>query len=333
MDALAFLAKPPAQFGPLYVLHGDESFLKRRIILLLREKVLGPDADAGSASTLAGDQAQFAEVFDELQTAPFFAPRRLVIIEQADRFVTEFRGLLEKHVGALPASGLLVLDVKLWAATTRLAKLVDAAATLTCKAPPAYRLPAWCADWAKRQFQKQLDMPAANLLVEAAGSEMGMLDQEIQKLALFVGDRANITVEDVDRLVGQNRSGNTWKIFDALAEGQTGQALAILGRQFEQGEEVMRLLGAFGMTLRRLAQAGRLAVQGMSIGAALAQVGVPPFAVKSAEAQLRHLGRARAARLFDWLLEINLGLRGASPLSERAQMERFLLRLAQPAAK
>lgn len=333
MDALPFLAKPPAKLGPLYVLYGDEPFLKRQVLKTIRDQLLGPDAEATAVSTYAGDKANFAEVFDELQTIPFFAPRRLVVIEQADPFVTKYRALLEKRLADLPASGMLILDVKTWVSTTRLAKLVDASATLVCKALQGFRMGPWCSDWARKQYQKQLGPPAANLLVDLIGPDMGLLDQELLKLSIYVGAHPAIEPEDVDRLVGQNRAENTWKIFDALAQGQPRVALTMLDRLFEQGEEPMRLLGAFAMQLRRLAQAARLAVQGKSLGAALEQVGVPPFAVKNAEQQLRHLGRRRAARLYDWLIELNLGLRGGSPLAERTQFERFLLRFAEPAGK
>jgi hypothetical protein len=86
------------------------------------------------------------------------------------------------------------------------------------------------------------------------------------------------------------------------------------------------------MQLRRLAQAARLAAQGINLRAALGQVGVPPFAIDSAEQQLRHLTHRRALRLYDWLLEVNMDLRGGSPLPERTLLERFLLRLARPVA-
>jgi DNA polymerase-3 subunit delta len=333
MDALAFLAKPPAKPGPLYVLHGDEAFLKRQAILTIKQRALGDDADQGAASSYAGDKAEFAEVMDELTTAPFFAPRRVVVVENADPFVTRFRGLLEKKVAALPATGLLVLDVKTWPANTRLAKLVDNAATLVCKAPPPYKMAPWCSAWSASRHSKELPAAAAQLLVDLIGSEMGQLDQELEKLSIYVGERAKINVADVDKLVGQSRAENIWKIFDALAEGKPGQALGMLDRLFDQGEEPMRILGALALQLRRLAQAGRLALQGVSIGAALERAGVAPFALQGAERQLKHLGRRRLGKLYDWLMELNLGVRGDSPLPERVQFERLLVRLARPAAK
>src|SRR5262249_33707504 len=151
-----------------------------------------------------------------------------------------------------------VLDVKSWPRTTRLAKLVDTKATIECKAPAAFKLPQWCVQWAAARHQKQLTAPAAALLVELVGPEMGLLDQELLKLAVYIGDRKRIDVQDVDTLVGRSRTENTWKIFDAIAAGQSAQALALLDRLLDQGEDPHRLLGAFSMQLRRLAQASRL---------------------------------------------------------------------------
>src|ERR1700727_862693 len=104
MDALAFLGRPPASAGPLYVLHGDETFLKRQTLRAIRDLALGPDGDEQAVSVYT-DKATFAEVFDDLDTAPFFFPRRLVVIENADPFVTKYRAELETKVGSLPATG------------------------------------------------------------------------------------------------------------------------------------------------------------------------------------------------------------------------------------
>jgi DNA polymerase-3 subunit delta len=330
MDSLTYLERgSKAKVLPLYVLFGDEPFLKRQVLLALRKRALGDESDDSAVSVHPGDKANFAAVYDELETAPFFHPRRLVMVENADPFVTRFRGTLEKKVGDLPATGILVLDVKTWAANTKLYKLVGDDSAIACKAPAAYRLPQWCATWCRAQHGKELPPQAASLLVDLVGPEMGLLAQEIEKLAIFVGQRAKIDVADVDRLVGHSRSENTWKIFDAIAAGRAGEALTILERLFDQGEEPLRILGAFSMQLRRLAQAAHLSGQGRTLRTALEQAGVPPFALQGAEQQLRHLGRPRAERLYDWLLEVNVGMKGGSPLPERTLLERFIVRLAR----
>lgn len=334
MDSMAFLERiDRLKPLPLYVVHGDEAFLKAEVIRAIRKRVLDGEGDDLAVSAHEGDKAQLAEVCDELETVPFFGSRRLVIVEDADPFVTKFRAALEKKIAKLPQSGVLVLELKSFPSNTRLYKLVADESSIACKAPAAFRLPQWCGQWCPSRHGKQIANPAAALLVDLIGPEMGQLDQEMAKLSIYIGERSRIDPIDVDKLVGQSRAENTWKIFDAIGAGNSAEALAMLDRLFDQGEEPMRLLGAFSMQLRRLAQAARLAVQGKSLGAALERVGVPPFAIKNAELQLRHLGRRRALKLYDWLLELSVGFRGGSPLPERTQLERFIVQLARPEAR
>jgi len=165
--------------------------------------------------------------------------------------------------------------------------------------------------------------------VEHIGPSLGVLDQELAKLAAFVGDRKTITAEDVDVLVGRSRDAETFKIFDAIGQGRPAEALAILHRLFDQGEEPIALLGAFSWQLRKLAQAARLVKQGRPASVAMSEVGVRDFGGRG-ELLMRHLGMRRLEKLFDWLLETDLGMKGDNPLPRSVQLERLVVRLAQP---
>jgi DNA polymerase III subunit delta len=304
MDALTFLSRQPkGQPQPIYVLAGDEDFLKRQAVGVLKRWVLGEE-DAYGLSEYPADAAEWSAVRDELATLPFLGPRRLIVIENADPFVTKFRSQLEKYVAQPLSTGVLVLTVKTFPATTRLAKLLTES-TINCKSP-------------------------SQLLVDLVGTEMGLLDQELAKLAVYVGSAARIDNDDVDRLVGRSQSANVFKVFDAVGTGRAGDALAILDQLLGQGEDPFGVLGAFSWQLRRMAKAARLAISGSSMGDALDRAGVAswPEARRSAEQLLRHLGRRRASQIFDWLLEIDLGLKGSSPLPPRTLLERLLVRMA-----
>src|SRR5262249_11384936 len=160
----------------------DEDFLKRQVLAALRERVLGGDADAMGLSTHEGDEVEFSTVRGELETLPFLSLRRLVAVHNADKFVTEHRAALAKYVAHPSATGVLVLDMASWPSNTKLAKALDADATITCKALPAHRLPEWCVQRADSVFGKELVAAAATLLADLVGAEMGQLDQEMAKL-------------------------------------------------------------------------------------------------------------------------------------------------------
>ncbi len=328
MDAISFLGRTGRmEPRPVYVLHGDEDFLKRQVLLSLRIGLLGGEGDDFGWSVHGGDSAALAAIRNELETVPFFGPRRVVVVEAADSFVTRHRAHLEKYVSGPSAAGVLVLEVKSWPATTRLAKLVDNASTIVCKAPAAYRLPEWCVRWAESHHGKTLTSDAARLLVDLVGPEMGQLDQELGKLATYVGPAKKIAATDVDQLVGRSREENVFKILDAIANGESGKALTSLDRLFESGEDALRILGALSLQLRRVAQLTRLNEQGCPAAMALDQVGVPIFARQETESQLRSFGQ-HPNLLYSWLLDTDLGAKGGSQLPPRILLERLVARLA-----
>jgi DNA polymerase-3 subunit delta len=336
MDCLTFLDRlDKVRPQPVYVLHGDDEFLKRQAQLAIRRLVLGPEDDGFAHSNYSGDRASWAAVIEDLQTLPFLAPRRLVLIETADPFVSKERAKLEHYFTEVQSksvvTGVLVLDVQTWTRTTKLAKQTPDAWLLVCDAPKSHLLPNWCVQWCQKKHGKQLSAAGAKHLVDLVGTEMGLLDKEMEKLAVYVGTESRIDTKEVDVLVGQSRAEITWRIFDLISAGEPDKALTFLQRLFDQGEEPMKLLGAFSLQLRRLAQASRLNAQGVSLHESMTRAGIPNFpdARRSAEQQMRHLGRRRLDRLYDWLLETDLGMKGGSQLPPTTLMERLVIRLAR----
>ncbi len=332
MDAFAFIEKGQVkEKHPVYVLAGTERFLKRQALGLLKQALL-KDVDADLACAVyAGDTVSFAQVRDDLDALPFLAPLRWVHIQDADSFVTQHRSKLERYVEQPSRHNVLILDVKTWTSTTKLAKKVPDAATLQCKAPATGPLTQWLIRWTHQQYQKKLDPAAANLLVELIGAEMGLLDQEAAKLSVYVGEQKTITMQDIDQLVGHSRMETAWVMLDALAAGQGTKALETLHHLLRQGEEPIALLGAMGWQLRRLAQVARLRQLGVDLGSALAKVGLPPFKRDQAAQTLQRLGR-HIFQVYELLLATDLNLKSSDQLSPAALLERLVVKLALFAA-
>ncbi len=338
MDAIPFLdkiAKLPVK--PFYVLHGDEDFLKRQIKLALIPRVIGDSDPDFAIANYLGEQVEFSSIRNELDTLPFLCERRLIFIDQADTFVTKYRSSLEAFAVKPSNTGVLVLDVKSFPATTKLFKAVPDECNLVCKAYTIYnsaKLIPWITSWAKKEHGKKMGTGAADLLIENAGIQMGLLAQELSKLATFVNEKTTIEREDVDKIVGRSRAANAFKILDAVGNADGKAALTILHELFEEGEEAIGILGAMGVQLRRLAQIGYYINRKVPIGVAMDQAKIPawPQARQTAEKQIRHLGRNRLGQIYGWLVETDLGLKGGSPLPPRLQMEKLIVKMARPRA-
>jgi DNA polymerase-3 subunit delta len=335
MDALAFLDKSAkAKRQPIYALSGDEDFLKRLCRDAIRDLVLG-EADPEYALTVySGEKLEFSTVRNDLETLPFLAPARLVIVETADTFVTAHRPALEKYAEKPSTIGVLVLDVKSFPETTKLAKMISDAGKIACKSPPDYKIGDWCISWAKKRLGKRLDADAATMLVERVGLHLGILASELDKLAIAVGDRPEIGPKDVESFAGRNREADVFRILDAIGRNQPGEAIGVLEQLFEEGEDPLAILGPMTYQLRKLAAVGRHHIEGHALGTALDAAGVPkwPKAREQANREIAHLGMRRLQSVTEWLAELNFGLKGGNPLPPQIQMERLIAILARSRA-
>jgi len=66
----------------------------------------------------------------------------------------------------------------------------------------------------------------------------------------------------------------------------------------------------------------------LSVRLALEKAGVKSFFLGKTEKQLIHLGRYRGAKLSDWLLQLDLDLKGDSRSDPRLLLEMFITNLA-----
>jgi DNA polymerase III subunit delta len=341
LDYLANPAKFPAQ--AVCCVFGDDAYLKSEVLATIRTQVLGGDEESFSLSTFIGRDVQLRDVLDALATGSLFGSgRRLVVVEQADPFVTEFRSDLEEYVTRPARDAVLVLDVKTWPSNTRLAKAVAATGmAIDCKAPNERQLKTWVVARAKSAHNVRLDAAAVDVLLELVPPELGVLNQELAKLALLVADDRAIDVKLVQENVGGWRARTAWEMSDAVAEGRAAKAIAQLDRLITAGEKPQGLLPQMASSLRRFATAVRLIESAeadrrrLPLRDALAQAGVPPFRLNDAEKQLQQIGRHRAKELSGWLLAADLAMKGHNSSDERArlELERLIVRLAAETGK
>ncbi len=186
----------------------------------------------------------------------------------------------------------------------------------------------WIVDTGRDHYSKQLTRDAAFLLTELAGNHLGLLEQELAKLASYAGERGRIDVEDVRKLVGGWKAETTFVMTNAIRDGQLGLALSCLEKLLVAGEAPQRILGGINYVFRKLAQTTELARQGGSLNGALEKAGVFPRDRPSSGQYLRRIGRPRAEKLYQRLLEADANMKGGSRLSERMQLEQLLMQLS-----
>jgi DNA polymerase III subunit delta len=335
MHALEWLRDAARQpVHPVYAVFGTDHYLVRESISAVSRSVFPDPAGEAAITRFPGTQAKLADVQDELFTLPFLSRRRLVIVEEADPFVTKHRKELEAYVERPSSTGILLLQVKQWTVTTNLAKRVDKLGlAIDCNAVPekqAGKVVSWLIQYVQTRCDAQLEPAAANLLVELVGLEIGILASEVEKLAVYAGETKRIERADVARMVGAGRVETVWKALDAATTGHARTALELLDNLLAAGEMPVMLLAAMSASLVKIHHAGRLRRARLGLDEACRIAGINPYFASKTGEQHAHLGPRRVDQLPATLLRADLDLKGGSSAEPRVVLERLLVGLAQP---
>lgn len=330
----------------LIVLVGDDPFLAGHVLALIRDALCPDEADRAWAwREFSGvDELDPRDVFDEAATVPLFAgATRAAVVREADAFVSVARERLEAIAQAERGRrGVMILEVRSFPATTRLAKAASQSGlVIEISVPPKTDLARWLRTWAHTRHGIDLAAATAQRLLERLGSSLGQVDQALQRLAAAIDPGARtkaVPPEWIDDMVASPQERTAWGMIDAAAGGRTSDAVADLAELLDAGENPIAIGAQVASVLRRLSTAARLlalpATAGRPTGvdAALREAGVAawPKAMAQARESLTHLGPLRARRLPIWLHELDRSLKGEASRGLRARLalERFFCKMS-----
>jgi len=272
--------------------------------------------------------------------------KRNIVVRGADKFLTAHRAEIESFIAKPSGAARLILELDSLASNTRVYKsLAKDYLLVACGAGTDSKLGVTAAT--RRKFlcsyvaprhQTKLGAAAADALIEMLGEDIGILDTEIAKLALYLEPGGTIDESLVRDIVAGWQGKTVWQITDAIAAGDAAEALRQLDKLMSGGQRPIALLPQIAWSLRRLGMAATV-VQSLenrgerwTLEGALAAAGVNrPHEIGRAKGQLKSLGRARGLQLLPWLLDADLRLKGTHSAEgrDRFLLEQFVMRLAK----
>lgn len=269
------MARKAPSIPPIVVIYGDEPYAKATALHDATQRLLPRDADPrlsvveydGTRSEEQGGPT-YVQVIDDVATPSMFGSgRRIVIVHDADKFVSTAREKLERYLASPAPSGTLILVCRSFLKTTRLYKAAAGCGELIeCKKLSGKVLVEFICD-AVRKAGKRIDPPVAARLAELIGAEQGVLLSEVEKLCIFVGTRPAITSDDVTALIGQTREEKIFGVMDAAAAGRLAEAVALWHQVLETDKAAaFKALGGIAFVVRKWLDAQEMRASGMPVG-------------------------------------------------------------------
>ena len=258
--------------APVYVLFGDESFLRDRAASEIVNRSFQPTdlRDFNYDEFSLNDRQGIGSAIAAAEQLPMMSSKRVVKVSDIRIAATAARDtlresdeeLLARYLGNPSDSTVLILVVDELNGNRKLTKLLKKhVVTVEFNKLEQTDLLAWIGRTAQ-ELDTQFDDRAIKHLIELVGPNLQRLNNEIAKLSAAALPSKVISYELVDALVAPSSELENFAVTDAIISGRGSQALAAMKKILDDGAEPVALLGLISYNFRRLLMAKEMMAQG-----------------------------------------------------------------------
>ena len=228
------------QCKQIYLFFGEEDYLKTQYKQRFVKSMISPD-DTMNISFYEGKNFDVNAVIDQAETMPFFAERRLLVLEETGLFKTGGSDLGD-YIKNLPDTTYMIFVETTVDKRSRLYKAVrDKGRIVEFQRQTEATLRKWI-QTKVRSEKKVMSGDAETLFLSKAGSDMNVISKELDKLLCYTLHKDRITAEDVEEVCIDQITNTIFDMIDAMTEKRQNDALNIYYGLLASKEPPMRIL-------------------------------------------------------------------------------------------
>ncbi len=324
---------------PLYIVTGDDSFLRDQVVAAIRAASLGDAVADFNEDKFTAGEVDVERVVSAARTVPMMSSRRFVLVRGVERW--DVGDSEKKSVGPLDAlaayaaspiaSTCVVLCASKLDGRRKLSALAKKGDfVVTCDPIARSALPKWVVDRCAA-LGHTVETDVADFIAEIAGPELAYVSDAVERLSLYVGEKAPITEQAVSECVVRVRRADTWALVAAVGARDLKAALRLLVDVYDPRDRGLLLLGAIAWSMRQLAKYHAAVSVGASSEEAAQKAGVPPFRARELVMRAKSVQTRDVERWLITLAETDLALKSSRKPPD-AILEEMLIRLCAKAA-
>lgn len=253
--------------GGVFYLHGDDLFSKEVAVRTLIDAHLDPATRDFNLDPLRGTDVDAETLASVIATPPMMAEWRVVVVRDVEGLAGTKRAREELlGVAESPPPGLALIlscTVPSGSKAKFYSELSKRSRSVEYRAISDADVPGWLMARAESEHGIEFETEAARALGAAIGTNLGVLAQELEKLAGFVGDRRRISLEDVEAAGTALPSQDRWRWFDLVGDRRFEEARAAIPVLLGQGETGVGLVIGLTTQLLRIGVALRRGAGGL----------------------------------------------------------------------
>ena len=312
------------QLYPLYLFHGDETFLIDEALRTIEEVAIGEGMKDFNLNTFYGAEAEPASVRDAVETLPMMSPVRLVILKDAHELNEKdwdmLMPLIEEPVST---TAFILVASKIDKRKKPIKRFLEKGVVVEFKRPYDNQIPDWIRSLSKKHGLR-LDADGVDLFHQLVGSNLQDIDAELEKLAQYLGERKQASPDDILKTVSRVRIDSVFDLTDAIGNNDRARALDCLVNLLDNGQNEVGVLALISRHVRILKLVADGVREGLSGQRLSSRAGVSPYFLKSYVDQAKRWNDRKLECTFQALLDTDRALK-SSPVASHIWLENFVI--------
>lgn len=323
--------------GQLYVLHGEEAYLRDFYLGRMKEQLVGQGMAEFNLHAIAGKEFTPQLLEQTVDFLPMMSERTLILVTDYEiaRAGDREREELVRILSQLPdyCCVVFLFDVVPFKldARTKLALTIKEHGSIV---DFARQEQGDLVDWVHRRFKalgKEIDSEQARYLIFLCGDLMNGLIGEIEKVGAYAKS-SRITKADIDAVAAPQLDAVSYQMTNAIGAGDFDRAAQVLGELLQMQEPTMRILYSLSKQIRQLYAARLLLERRGTAGELAAQFGIKAYPAQKLMDSARRFSLAWCRNAVTRCAQTDLAMR--SPGADGKELiTNLLLELATPAKK
>lgn len=275
-------------FKKFYLLYGEEAFLKNSYKNRLKEAIIGDDTMNFSA--FEGKGLDVDEVMRLADTMPFFAERRLILVENSG-FFKSASDALASYLPSMPDTTCMLFVEDEVDKRNKLYKRVKELGYVSeMTRQDTAQLARWAGGILAKEGKK-ITGRTMELFLSMTGDDMENIRMELEKLISYTLGRDVITNEDVQAICTVHVTSKIFDMISAIANRQTRKAMDLYEDLLTLKEPPMRILFLIARQFNQILQVKEMMAKGADRGTIASRLKMQPFVVGKTMPQAKQFSR------------------------------------------
>lgn len=265
-------------FRQSYLLYGEEAYLKKQY----RDKLIAAMVKQGDTMNFASYEGKgivVGELIDLAETLPFFAERRVILVEESGFFKQASEALAAYLSQISPGTCLIFVESEVDRRSKTYKAIKKSGAVAAFEKQSEALLSRWVLGRIGKEGKK-IAGDALNAFFDRTGTDMSCIDRELEKLFCYTLEKEEILPEDVKAIVTERAENRIFEMTEAIAGRNRKRALDLYRDLLALKEAPMRILYLMVRQFRILLEIKEMSKRGYGSADIASRMKIPEFAVR-----------------------------------------------------